>query len=176
MSETIYIVIGSGNALLKLRLCTEIQLNKMKNNFNIGSLFHQQGYSFNIHFTIDKKLMKEITQRLENGDIYFKGKEDYNFFFIVNTGKDVIELNIKKSHESKKNMLLEYVIYIPYEDVTKRKNHVEMTFVYLDYLKLGIEKVFDIYEANTNDLKMIIDKIKAEVLQNPDFYFVPSED
>jgi hypothetical protein len=134
----LYLITGRKNASLNLRLYTETQLNKMKNNFNIGSLFHQQGYSFNIHFTIAKKLMKEITQRLENGDIYFKGKEDYNFFFIVNTGKDVTELNVKKSHESKKNMLLEYVIYIPYEDVTKHKNHVEMTFTYLNYLKLGI--------------------------------------
>jgi hypothetical protein len=41
---------------------------------------------------------------------------------------------------------------------------------------MSIEKVFDIYEANTNDLKMIIENIKAEVLQNPDFYFVPNED
>ena len=120
--------------------------------------------------------MKEITQRLENGEISLKGKDDYNLSVIVNTGKDVSELRIVKSYESKKKMSLEYVVYIPFEEVTKHKNHVEMIFTYLDFLRLGIEKVFNIYDATTESLKMIFENVKAEVLQNPDFYFVPNED
>ncbi|NBB32030.1 hypothetical protein [Cellulophaga sp. BC115SP] len=138
----------------------------MKNNFRIDSIFHQVGYSFDIPLEIQNEIIHEVDLKLKDGKIHLYGKDDYSLFLIVNTGKEIIEIAVKKSYESKKEMYLEYVIYIPFEPVTKNESRTIMILTYLDYLRQGIEKILTIYKADTKVIEDIFRNINSKVLDN----------
>lgn len=136
----------------------------MQNNFRIDSLFHQVGYSFDIPVEIHQELIREIDLKFKAGEISLFGKEEYSLFVIVNTGKEVKDLAIKKSYQSKKERYLEYVIYIPFKAVSNNDTQANMILTYLDYLKLGIEKILAIYNADTKVIEDIFRNSKSKVL------------
>ena len=116
----------------------------MQNNFRIDSIFHQVGYSFDIPVEIHQELIREIDLKLKTGEISLFGKEEYSLLVIVNTGKEVKDLAIKKSYQSKKERYLEYVIYIPFKVVSNNDAKANMILTYLDYLGLVLEKILAI--------------------------------
>ncbi|MGX7687942.1 hypothetical protein ACWA1C_12310 [Flectobacillus roseus] len=142
----------------------------MQNNFRIDSIFHQVGYSFDIPLEIHQELMREIDLKLKAGEISLFGKEEYSLFVIVNTGKEVKDLAIKKSYKSQKERYLEYVIYIPFDAVTKNESQTIMTLTYLEYLSLGIEKVLAIHKADTKVIEDIFRNTKSKVLHSDSLY------
>ncbi|PAC28676.1 hypothetical protein [Flectobacillus sp. BAB-3569] len=142
----------------------------MQNNFRIDSIFHQVGYSFDIPLEIHQELIREIDLKLKSGEISLFGKEEYSLFVIVNTGKEVKDLAIKKSYQSQKERYLEYVIYIPFDAVTKNESQTIMTLTYLEYLSLGLEKILAIYKADTKVIEDIFRNTKSKVLHSDSLY------
>ncbi|MFY7829859.1 MAG: hypothetical protein ACOVQ4_22175 [Flectobacillus sp.] len=142
----------------------------MQNNFRIDSIFHQVGYSFDIPLEIHQELIREIDLKLKSGEISLLGKEEYSLFVIVNTGKEVIDLAIKKSYQSKKERYLEYVIYIPFNAVSNNEAQVSMILTYLDYLNLGIKMILAIYKADTKVIEDIFRNTKSKVLHSDSLY------
>lgn len=142
----------------------------MQNNFRIDFIFHEVGYSFDIPLEIHQKLIREIDLKLKSGEISLFGKEEYSLFVIVNTGKEVIDLAIKKSYQSKKERYLEYVIYIPFNAVSNNEAQVSMILTYLDYLNLGIKMILAIHKADTKVIEDIFRNTKSKVLHPDSLY------
>lgn len=142
----------------------------MQNNFRIDSIFHEVGYSFDIPLEIHQELIREIDLKLKSGEISLFGKEEYSLFVIVNTAKEVIDLAIKKSYQSKKERYLEYVIYIPFNAVSNNEAQVSMILTYLDYLNLGIKMILAIYKAETKVIEDIFRNTKSKVLHSDSLY------
>ena len=138
--------------------------------FRIGSIFHQEGYSFNIHHLVAKTLMSEISKQYEDKDTFLVGKPEHYLHVIINTGKEVVKLDVKKSGQGRKNKYVEYVIYIPFDEVNKYKGSIEINFVYLDFLKKGLEIIFNIHEVEIEEFEQIFENLKSDILINPEKY------
>lgn len=142
----------------------------MQKKIRIDSIFHEVGYSFDIPLEIHQELIREIDLKLKSGEISLFGKEEYSLFVIVNTGKEVKDLAIKKSYKSQKERYLEYVIYIPFKAVSNNDTQANMILTYLDYLGLGLEKILAIYKADTKVIEDIFRNTKSKVLHSDSLY------
>jgi hypothetical protein len=142
--------------------------------FNISSLYVEVDISFPISHKVDQLILDKMISNLprENQQIVKNGQA-YDLGVIVSTKKQIIEMSIQGPSFSKKYKMVDYTLWLPYSKIIKAQNILE---AYLDFVTMALQAVFQRNAYPTDIIKKVMNEVKSEVLDNPDYEYSEKAD
>jgi hypothetical protein len=135
--------------------------------FRFSAIFSQVGISFDISHKVIKLIWNELEERVTLSDLFAKKHKDCTLVFMY-SAREQNDFAIMGATISKRYRVVEYVIYMPYQEI---QSDPKIYDVFLIYMEKGIRKIFEIYDIEQSELTPIFQNIREKVIDNPDYLY-----
>ena len=135
--------------------------------FRFSAIFSQVGISFKISHKVIKLIWNELENKITLSDLYSKKHKEYTLVFIY-SAREQNDFVIMGPTISKRYKVVEYAIYMPYQEI---QSDLKIYDVFLTYLEKGIREIFEMYDIEQNELTPIFQNVREKVIDNPDYLY-----
>ena len=136
----------------------------------ISSLYSEVGCSFKISYLVRKK----ITELLIEDIMEPFGLEniDKNLYLglIISTSSKIYEVEVKGPHFDKRNGVVNYGLWLPYDKINNAENYV---LSFINYLFDSLVIVFSKFSVPEHNIRNVERKSIEIIVNNKDYEYTP---
>ena len=138
----------------------------------IGAWYNEVGYSFNFSHKVDVFIREQITNEIFTKYGLDTIEDSWYLNLIIATDSHTIKIDVRGPKQRKRQMMIDYGLWLPYNYNMKSENPLEK---YIECLFDALVIVFDNYGVSQKDILDLKASSKKEILNNS-VYIELSED
>lgn len=134
-----------------------------------SSLFNEVNSYFSINHKVNLKIREKLNESIKS-DLQITSKEKDMCFInlIVSTNKSTSNVEVKGPDFNRKDKIINWGLWLPYEDIVNSENQV---LPYLKYFFDALVVVFDNYGINEERLREIEMSVEKEIIGNSEYEY-----
>jgi hypothetical protein len=134
----------------------------------LRSWFSEVGIEFKISFKISKLVRQLLIENVMQPYDLESTNPDCFICLVITTTKNTKNLEVRGPEYDKRNKVINYGLWLPYENINNSNNYLRE---YLSYLFDALVILFNKYQVPESAIRDIQCKVEEEVLDNPEYIY-----
>ena len=136
----------------------------------IGAWYNEVGYSFEFSHKVLNYIREKIKEFIFSRYELDKKDEGWHLRLVIATDSKTQTTEVKGANINKRSKTIEYGLWLPHDFINKSTYPLE---TYIDCYFVALEIVFSNYNVPKEEMEIIKENCKKEILNNPEYVFVP---